>query len=76
LQELFARLEAMVREGITERQWAGVDPALTARLTFGLVLSAAVHEDVLFPLGSQTTRAELLLELTRFMLHGVAHRGD
>jgi AcrR family transcriptional regulator len=75
LQELFGRMEAMIREGIADTQLAGVDAGMTARLTFGLVLSAVLHEDLLFPPGSQPTRDELLPELTKFMMHGVAH-GD
>ncbi|TPG36455.1 TetR/AcrR family transcriptional regulator [Mycolicibacterium hodleri] len=76
LQQLFGQMEVMINEGITERHFPGVDPALAARLTFGLVLSAAVHQEVLFPLGPPTTREELLSELTQYMLHGLAHRGE
>lgn len=73
LDELFRRLENTVREGSAQYGFPGGDPAITVRLTFGLVLSAVLHSDVLFPSGSPPTREELINELTSYMWSGIAH---
>jgi len=74
LDELFSRLEATVREGMTEYNLPVGDPVLTVRLTFGLVLSTVVNADLLFAGDDRITRDRVVAEVTRFMLHGVAHR--
>ena len=73
LDELFLRLEKTVREGTAERGLPSRDPAITVRLTFGMVLSAVIHADILFPTGPPLTRTEIIDELTRYMFHGIAH---
>jgi|SRR5215208_6492540 len=72
LDELLQRLENTVREGSAQYGFPGGDPAITVRLTFGLVMSAVLHTDVLFPTGAPT-RDELIDELTRYMWQGVSH---
>ena len=73
LDELFHRLEKIVRDGTPQYGLPSRDPTTTVRLTFGLVLSAAIHAELLFPAGSALSRTELIDELTRYMLHGIAH---
>jgi len=71
LDRLFSRLESFVRQGTAEHGKPSLDPALTVRLTFGLVLSAVIHGEILFPAGSPS-RARMVDELTRYMLHGIS----
>ncbi|QRY42747.1 TetR/AcrR family transcriptional regulator [Mycolicibacterium boenickei] len=73
LNAMFARLEKTVREGAAEYGLPVRDPGTTVRLTFGLVLSAVVHSEMLFPAGASMSRAELTDELARYMLHGITH---
>jgi hypothetical protein len=73
LDEMFLRLEKTVREGTAEQRLPSRNPAITVRLTFGMVLSAVIHADILFPAGLPLTRTEIVDELTRYMLHGIAH---
>jgi len=76
LDEMFGRLEITVREGSAQYGFPGGDPGITVRLTFGLVLSAVLHSDVLFPSGTPPTRDKLIDELTHYMWHGLAHTDD
>jgi AcrR family transcriptional regulator len=73
LDGLFARLEETVREGAAEYGLPVSQPAITVRLTFGMVLSAVVHSDILFPSGMPLSRKKIIDELTGYMLHGIAH---
>ena len=73
LDELFLGLEKTVREGTEEQGLPSRDPAITVRLTFGMVLSAVIHDDILFPAGRQLSRSRVVDELTRYMFHGIAH---
>lgn len=73
LDGLFARLESIVREATAEYGFPSRDPAMTVRLTFGMVLSTAIHADVLFPGGMKLSKRRLVDELTGYMLHGIAH---
>jgi AcrR family transcriptional regulator len=74
LDSLFARLEELVRLGWAEQGWPAVDPMLAVRLTFGLVMSAAVFDDWLFPAGKRPSKARVVDELTEYMLHGLTDR--
>jgi AcrR family transcriptional regulator len=73
LQALFARLAETVREGTAEYGLPTRDPVTTVRLTFGLVLSTVEHAELFFAEGSRPSRREIVDQLTRFMLYGVAH---
>jgi AcrR family transcriptional regulator len=73
LDELFSRLEATVREGAAEYGLPASDPLLTVRLTFGMVMSAVVHDELLFPAGESLSRERIVNEIARFLMHGVAH---
>jgi AcrR family transcriptional regulator len=52
LDELFARLETVVREAVAEYGLPARDAGITVRLTFNLVLSAVTHSDILYSAGS------------------------
>lgn len=71
LDELFDRLQTIVTDSAAAYSISTTDPAMTVRLTFGLVLSAVIHSDVLFPSGTAVPRAELVDHMTRLILHGV-----
>lgn len=75
LDELFARLEQTVREAADEFALPARDPAMTVRLTFGLVLSAVVHAGILFPCGPAPTRARLIEELAYYIIDGISRPG-
>lgn len=74
LDQLFGRLEDLVRKGWAEQGWTQVDPMLAVRLTFGLVMSAALFDSWLFPQGQRPSKAELVDELTEYMLWGLTAR--
>lgn len=76
LDDLFGRLEDLVRRGWSEQGWPTVDPALAVRLTFGLVMSAAVFDTWLFPAGELPSRDRVVDELTEYMLRGLTARSD
>lgn len=71
LDELFARLEQTVRDGAARYGLPIRDPTATVRLTFGMVLSAVVHAQILFPAKSPLTRSQIIEEITRYMLYGI-----
>jgi AcrR family transcriptional regulator len=73
LDKLYRRLQRIVREGNVEFGLPTRDPAITVRLTFGMVLAAVIHSDILFPGGQPLSRTKLVDQLTRYMLHGIAH---
>jgi AcrR family transcriptional regulator len=72
-EELFSRLETTVREGTAEYGLDAGDPVLTVRLTFGMVLSAVVHAELLFPAAEPVSRRRIVNEVVRFLLHGAIH---
>jgi AcrR family transcriptional regulator len=72
LEELFSRLEATVREGAAKFGLTARDPVLTVRLTFGMLLSAVVHSELLFPAGESLSRERVVNEVANFLVHGIA----
>lgn len=72
LEKMFTRLEATVREAASEFGLPARDPTMTVRLTFGLVLSAVVHADTMFPTGPAPARARLVEELTHYLIDGIS----
>jgi AcrR family transcriptional regulator len=72
LDELFARLEQTVRDGAARYRLPIRNPTTTVRLTFGMVLSAVVHSQILFPAKSALTPEQTIDEITRYMLYGIA----
>jgi len=71
LQAMFVRLAETVREATAEYGLTTRDPVSTVRLTFGMVLSTVEHAQLFFADGAQPSRAELVDQLTRYMLYGV-----
>jgi AcrR family transcriptional regulator len=71
LQSLFDRLANTVREGANEYAVV-MDPDITVRLTFGMVLSTVQHADIFFASRVHPSRRELVDHLTRYMLHGIS----
>ncbi|WP_433632644.1 TetR/AcrR family transcriptional regulator [Nocardia sp. CA-120079] len=74
IESLFTRLERTVRDGVAEHGLPTRDPMMTVRLTFGMVLSAVIHADLLFVGGSAPARADVITELTYYVLHGISRR--
>jgi AcrR family transcriptional regulator len=70
LQSIFDRLAKTVREGADEYALT-MDPDITVRLTFGMVLSTVQHADIFFA-SRVPSREELVDHLTRYMLHGIS----
>ena len=71
LQAMFVRLAETVREATAEYGLTTRDPVSTVRLTFGMVLSTVEHAQLFFADGARPSRAELIDQLTRYMLYGV-----
>lgn len=70
LDSLFQRLESMVREHAVQFLPTR-NPTTVVRLTFGLVFSAAIHDDILFPTGRSITRKQIINEIAHYVLHGI-----
>ncbi|OBH11759.1 hypothetical protein A5692_09905 [Mycobacterium sp. E342] len=72
LDELFARLQKRTFEATIVFGLPMRNPALTTRLSFGLVMSAALHADMLFPSPSHAdqTREQVVDQLCGYMLEG------
>jgi AcrR family transcriptional regulator len=47
------------------------DPALTVRMTFGMVFTTAVFDDLLYAPGRAPGRDEVVAEMTAYLLHGI-----
>lgn len=73
LDGLFSQLEKTAREGLAEYGVSSRDPIMSTRLTFGLVLSAVVHAEILFPSGLPVPRSRIVDELASYMLHGIMY---
>lgn len=73
LSDAFGRLQMIVADATREYNFPDRDPALIVRLTFGLVLSAVIHGDVLFASLPALSQSEFVDELTRYMMHGISH---
>lgn len=71
LDEQFSRLQKIVRDATAEFGLPVRDLALTTRLSFGLLLSAAVHADLLFPQQHPVSRDTLVDQLSGYLLHGI-----
>ena len=71
---LLSRLEEVTE---TEIRGRGLEPvgdvAATVRLTFGMVLSAAVLPRWIMPTSPGVSRDQLVEQMTGFMLHGIAY---
>ncbi|GGW29119.1 TetR/AcrR family transcriptional regulator [Streptomyces griseoloalbus] len=74
LSRLFPVLEEAVDAGRRDHGQAPVNSRLTVRVTFGLVLSAAVLDDSLLGLDADEEGDQLLDELAAYVLAGVIRR--
>jgi AcrR family transcriptional regulator len=72
---LLDRLEEVTETEIRGRGLTPVgDVSATVRLTFGMVLSAAVLPRWIMPAARPLSRDQVIDEIVGFMLHGIAHR--
>ncbi|MGV0791493.1 TetR/AcrR family transcriptional regulator [Mycolicibacterium sp. XJ1819] len=71
LQTMFERLAQNVREATLEYRVSTLEPDITVKLTFGMVMSAVVHAEFLFPTPGKPSRDDLVDQLTRYMVHGI-----
>jgi AcrR family transcriptional regulator len=75
LSNALDRLQTLVEFEAAQRGLTDVDVPVTIRLTFALVVSQAVFADWLFPSGKRPPREQIINEMVRFMVHGLAHAG-
>jgi AcrR family transcriptional regulator len=73
LQTMFDRLADTIREGTSEYHLPTMDPAVTVRLTFGMVLSTVEHAELFFAADVRPSRRELVDQMTRYAMHGIIH---
>jgi hypothetical protein len=72
---LLGRLEVATEAEICGRGFELVgDVTATVRLTFGMVLSAAVLPQWLMPASRGSSREQLIEQMVSFLLHGIAYR--
>ncbi|MGV0791469.1 TetR/AcrR family transcriptional regulator [Mycolicibacterium sp. XJ1819] len=76
LQVLFDRLAETIREAASVYGLPVRNPALTVRLTFGMVLSTVEHAELLFVDAAKPARRALVDELTLYVLHGVGEEPE
>lgn len=74
LDRLFPALEEAVASGRRDHDQETTNARLTVRLTFGMVLSAAVLDELLLGLDADQENSPLLDELTEYVLAGVMGR--
>ena len=74
LEQLFSVLERTLVKGLRNRGVEPGDAGLTVRLTFGMVLSAAVMDEGLLGVDADRETTRLLDELTAYVHAGVLHR--
>jgi AcrR family transcriptional regulator len=73
--DLFREADQIIAHEIRAREMPGVDLVLAHRIVFGMVLAAAVHEEWLMTrAGAALDHEELIREMSRMAVHGVAHR--
>lgn len=72
LEELFGRLQKIVRDAAVEFGLPVRNFALTTRLSFGLIMSAALHSDMLFATEQPLPRDTIVGQLCGYLLHGIA----
>jgi len=67
------RLQSLVEFEMAQRGLTDIDVPITIRVSFALVVSQAVFGDWLFPEGRRPPRGQIIDEMVRFMVHGLAH---
>ena len=77
LAPVMEELERVGMSEITAQGWSGMNVRVLARLHFGMVAFNAAFGDALYPPGEgRPTRAEIIDEMTAFLVHGSAHRPE
>ena len=69
------RLQSLVEFEMAQRGLTDIDVPITIRVSFALVVSQAVFGDWLFPEGRRPPRGQIIDEMVRFMVHGLARDG-
>ena len=62
--------------GILERHGIKVDINMVVRLSIGMILAAAVLDELVFPDGPKKSRDDVVDEMVRLVFHGIVHQGD
>jgi AcrR family transcriptional regulator len=75
LSNALDRLQALVEFEMAQRGLVDIDVTVTIRVTFALVVSQAVFGAWLFPKGKRPPREQIVDEMVRLMVHGLAHAG-
>jgi AcrR family transcriptional regulator len=62
--------------GILEQHGIKVDVNMIVRLSIGMILAAAVLDELVFPDGPKKSRDQVVDEMVRLVFHGIVHQGD
>ncbi len=62
--------------GILEQHGIKVDINMVVRLSIGMILAAAVLDELVFPDGPKKSRDQVVDEMVRLVFHGIVHQGD
>jgi AcrR family transcriptional regulator len=75
LGESLTLIRGLLVEHRDARGWQALDPPVTVAVALGSILSLAIYDDWIFPVGERRPgRARQIEELTQMLLHGVSHR--
>jgi AcrR family transcriptional regulator len=74
LSDALDRLQKVVEFEMAQRGLHTVDVPVTIRITFAMVVAAAVFDDWLFPRSTPPPRHKIVDEMVGFMVHGLAHQ--
>ena len=62
--------------GILERHGIKVDINMVVRLSIGMILAAAVLDELVFPDGPKKSRDQVVDEMVRLVFHGIVHQNE
>jgi AcrR family transcriptional regulator len=62
--------------GILARHGIKVDINMVVRLSIGMILAAAVLDELVFPDGPKKSRDQVVDEMVRLVFHGIVHQSD
>jgi AcrR family transcriptional regulator len=62
--------------GILEQHGIKVDVNMIVRLSIGMILAAAVLDELVFPDGPKKSRDQVVDEMVRLVFHGIVHQSD
>jgi AcrR family transcriptional regulator len=75
LAEIYNAVSAFAG-GILEQHHIKVDINMVVRLSIGMILAAAVLDELVFPDGPKKSRDQVVEEMVRLVFHGIVHQGD